>query len=407
MRCARVPLAGLLLCVALPACVSDIDFYSQGGGDGGVVVPGSDGGTPFLRDGGHAPDGPVVLGGGGISDCAASIASTVMRQALCTCATLSMQGALSTKMVDNGQPLGFSAKPWAAVASNDIAAFGSGDYYVYGAFITVGQVTAAPFADGYVQGALRVGGAVTVNDPLDVGDAWIGGNINGPLHVRGRLHVPFGTQVPGQIDEDPVFEPIDVAPPCDCRPDRVAVAQLVSEHAQNNDNQRAGLGDKWLENKRVSLPAGEYYWPSNFVTGAITLDVHGPVALYVAGSIVHLGGSLVVNLDPDASLDVLFTGDFSSSASFRDLIGDFKHPSRVRLWSSGERISFVSRPNVGALLYAPRAQLNAPAGLELWGAALVKDVTVSGAGFLDIHFDRAILRAGAESCGAPVATPLE
>jgi len=367
------------------------------------------------------PGGQVRFG----ADCASSLAAQALRQALCTCSTLSPGAPLTTMPIDSS---GGNVDPSrsAAVASNRSVAINA-PFSVSGALVLIDRLTSIDLGlnvSSLVKQSLRVEGDVQLVSRLHVlGDATIGGTISGPLVLEGNYHIPVGAPCPpgqsgcnrdgGGGDDNLVlrdYAPL-ASPPCDCSPASIPIAATLADRALANDDGYIGLGVDDLAAvgvaRQLDLPAGQFYVSAISTTAALTLSVHGPAALFVGGA-VNLGGALDVLLDPGASLDLVFGGDLTAAAHLGsyDPTPSSEQPARVRLWSAAATtLGFPQNVTVSAAIHTPLAQLSAPAGLTLNGSLLVDSVALGGPG-LAINFDRALLSIGNRTCGTPVVSSL-
>jgi hypothetical protein len=382
--------AALLALLAL-GCGMDIELLDR------------DGGGPGGGDLGACSNAPIHIGSSAPSGCAASLAAALLRHAICTCEALP-GGPITTEAFDStGTPV--PADRAAAVGTN-----GEGQSSLavnIGGSLALGGSGQAPSAWRIAE-SLRADGDLTAAAPVTVaGDAWVTGNLDGPITIAGTLHQPEGrSRSGGVVVGKLVEEQVSLEEPCPCDNDHtVPVAVVVAAHAGSNDDGAIGLKPGDLAGVSApatrTLPCGEYYLTSIGTSADLTLRVQGRVALHVDGP-VKLGGSLVVQLDPDAELDLLVAGGFSTAGG---TIGDPAHAARVRLWlSPNNKVALGGDPTVGAAIYALGCELSAPAGAHLSGAALAGRLTLGGE--LRVRYDRALLSAGNLACGTPVQPPI-
>jgi len=343
-----------------------------------------------------APAGPA---------CAAALTSRHHRFAVCLCDTLNATSPLYTDFFDS-TGAAISGQPPAAIGVNGdlqtstvVQALGS--IYVAGA----GGVMSA---DRLVSlGSLRVSGPTRalsggIVDVLQ--DAYVGGDLQGLIILGGTLHVaPGASTVLAQIYAEAVVrEPVSVAAPCDCGQNAVYVAGAIDAATSVNDDASAGFAPDRLAAVTTStlldIPCGTYALSSIDTQSSLVLAVHGRALLAVAGDVVLRAG-FTVTLDPGAELDLLVGGRLLTSGS--NAIGSMT-PARFRIWvAGGQTVVFDDKPNVGAVVHAPGAQVTASSGLELSGALFAKTVTAGAR--VNVHFDQAVFSVGA-SCGERAAT---
>lgn len=399
-------LAALGIALLLAGCSEFVELFP--GLDAGTKPP-TDGpdNNDADADAASLPDGgtcaPIHLGAPDPNGCAASIAAAQLRYALCTCDILSPQSDLSTQSMDsNGGP--FIPGKGASVGTNR-AIFTGGSFTVAGALTTADRIGAsAPFT---IAQTLRAAGSVQVQQRMTVGgDAWVGSSLFGPITIVGTLHVPPNVDVNGVNAGAVARGAVTIAPPCDCT-HGPPITTLITSHAMRNDNARARLDADALTRpngpRRLDLPCGEFYLTGIAPGGDTTIAVHGRAALFVDGPISP-DGSVTVQLDPDAELDIVAGGGFSLSWG---RFGDTAHPARVRLWLGTQGRVFLGRGvMIGALIHAPGAQMQSMGGFDLRGAALLRSLAIDDSR-ASITFDRALLAGGNRACGTPVQSPIE
>ena len=370
------------------------------------------------------PGGEVQFGGA----CASSLAAEALRQALCTCSTLSPGAPLTTTAIDSTVGGNVDPSRSAAVASNRSVTIDA-PFAISGALVLIDKLTSSDLGlnSSLVKQSLHVEGDVSLKSRLHVlGDASVGGTISGPqpLVVEGNYHIPVvGPCPPGHSgcdrdggggEDNLVLRDYAAlaSPPCDCDPASIPIAATLADRALHNDDGYIGLGVDDLSAvataRQLELPAGQFYVSAISTSADLTLSVHGPAALFVGGA-VTLGGALDVLLDAGASLDLVFGGDLTAAAGH---VGSSVPPNtkeqtaRVRLWSAAATaLKFPQNITVSAAIHTPLAQLSAPAGLTVSGALLVDSLALGGPG-LSINFDRALLSIGNRTCGTPVVSSL-
>jgi hypothetical protein len=229
------------------------------------------------------------------------------------------------------------------------------------------------------------------------GDAYVGGDISGPLSIMGTLHLGVSaTAGIGVNAAGTTRQAVVVAPPCPCGA-TVDVAGMIAGAMAKNDNASIGLSLDRLVGVTtpvsIDVPCGVYALSGISSDSTVTLAVHGRAVLAVAGDIVVHGGLYVI-IDPGLSLDLALGGALMTSGP--GPVG-WMAGAVFRLWVNGPGpIVFDDKPVVGATIYAPAAALSAPRGLDMYGSIVAGSVALGDEATL--HFDEAILTP---SCGDP------
>lgn len=344
-----------------------------------------------------AGTGPPVL----VNDaCTGDVAEAIFRQAVCACGDLTLATSVTTDGFDS------RVAPWApGGAGGDLGGNGA---VSLGGMVTIGGDAIVAGAGGlqagpmlHVQGDLDLAGplgrsssAITVG-----GAARVGGTIDvGSLGVAGALTTAPGAIVTGAVTAATrVTATVAVPPPCRCDPDEVLdVAQVVADHRLVNHDAALGLapdayadvaGDVMLE-----LPCGRYYLDRIQTTagGSVTIRATGRTVLLIGGD-VTLDGDLTVEVAPGAELDLFISGFLNLPGAVR--LGDPARPRDLRLYLAAAGSINVSGGSIlGGNLYAPAADIQASAPLEVFGALLVNRLNASAG--VTVHYDRAIEVAG-------------
>ncbi len=374
------------------------------GGDGtGGDGAGADG-YPSRQDYCKGSGPPIlVTGTKGKLLCTGKMAQVVFRYALCTCEGVTAAAQIKTDSFDHtkGPYTPGSAGKAASAGVNgkltntqpmDIGGslyVGSSSGVSIGANITAG-------VDLHSAGPVMGSGSLTVK-----GDAEVNGNVSCTnLDIGGTLTIPKGKTVyvpssrkVGKL----VYGPVTVAPPCDCAPKHLYdIAGLVKTYSSINDNAAIKLDPSKLlaytAPTKLELPCGRFYLKGISGSGGLTIHVTGRTALFVDGSVVASGG-VKVTLGPKGELDLFVAGDLSSSGTLS--LGSAAEPSRVRLYAGGKGyVNLGAGATFAGNLYAPYATLQAAGNQDVYGAVFVKSINISGK--LTIHYDLAILEAGAK-----------
>jgi hypothetical protein len=237
-------------------------------------------------------------------------------------------------------------------------------------------------------------------------DAYVGGNVSGPVRVTGVLHVPAAAAIGADVEAAATSrEAVSVAAPCACGADFVDLASGLAAALAANQDVAAGISPDALANvtapARLELGCGATWLSAIGAQAAVTLAVHGRAVLAVGGD-VSVRAGLAVVLDPGAELDLLVGGHLQASGAGATL-GTTAAPARFRIWvASTGTLALDDAPTLGATLHAPGAVVTAPSGVSLYGSILARSLAFGGDAA--VHFDRAVLSAGA-ACGEPVAAP--
>ncbi len=360
---------------------------------------------PLAPDGGTTPQcaaaaGPAIrFPTAQGKECAGALAARVARYALCSCLPLSLSVSLTTDAIDS--------RTFASPSAHGAAVGTDGELRMVGSLAVGGSLVAAG-ADGVhlsrgssVADNLRSGGPLVALEPTTIGgDAFVSGDVSGPVTVGGTLQLPEdaadGAQAASVTRATPHLDP-----PCGCdEPPVVSPKQLAQAHATENDDAIIGLSPDALEEvddaREVELPAGQYYL-TTLRTGPdapLRLHVRGRVALFVGGD-VRLGSSLKVQLDPAGELDLVVAGEVQFAGG---TLGALDAAARVRLWLGSALLQISDDARIGAVVYGPGTVVSAAAGLSVTGALEVRELAATGA--VSIHYDEANLASGA-TCGLP------
>jgi hypothetical protein len=195
-------------------------------------------------------------------------------------------------------------------------------------------------------------GALSGGDVTSNGDITLSGN----AHVRGDVHPGVGqsvrlsgnAQVSGS--RSPLTESLSY-------PDAALPAQYDNGGSLNISG-----------NKRVDLPAGAHYYNGFSISGNATLNISGPVTIYVDGD-VELGGNANVfeNLPRNFRIVVLGAGSVTTSGN----------------------------GTLYADIYAPQSVIKIAGNGDFFGAAVGKTLEISGNG--DVHYDQQLGAGGVPS----------
>ncbi|HZS40183.1 MAG TPA: hypothetical protein VFF06_25305 [Polyangia bacterium] len=332
--------------------------------------------------------------------CAGALAAHTFRYALCSCASLTLDGDLVTDRFAGGPPpmMGHPMPSAAVGTDGDVEVLGLTQ--VAGALESAGSSGVGLSGTSAVFGNLRSGGLLGTDQILTIGqDAFVAGDVLGRVDIRGALHSPIGTHIDPSVSASGlVREPVMVAPPCDCNAPRLDVAALVAAHASSHDDAAAGLTPDVLAGASVpaviDLACGSFFFTALAPPTTLEVRVHGRAAMFVAGD-ARLPGGLRVTLDPSAELDLVIAGDLSLPTGTLGAAA----PSSVRVWLAGASVDLGDGASLSALLYAPNATLGAARNLIAAGAVFAGSLSLPGD--VAIQFDPQLLLSGAECNVAP------
>jgi len=137
------------------------------------------------------------------------------------------------------------------------------------------------------------------------------------------------------------------------------------------------------------------------ISGSATLTIKGDVTLFLPPSALatlQISGSGKIVLEAGAKLKIYTPGEINVSGAG---IVNSGSPENLQLWSTRngaggtQAITLGGSGAISAIVYAPDATLSLPGGTHFYGAAIVKDATLSGSGAF--HYDESLLNFGGNS----------
>jgi hypothetical protein len=397
-------LATVAVLAATAACDSSGKTLGISNNQGAAGTSGSDcSGQPLVK--------AVSLAGASFQTCSGSIAEQRFTNALCTCNDARIDGYLKTRGFDSERDPDGTNNGGAAVSINNVytnLALSAAAYTdVFGSLAISGSAPSTYYGYMKVAGDLRTTGAVTEFGYINVArDTWSAGDLicMGYTAVGRDAHYAAGFPVVATVGGKLLNEAVRVDQMCPCGPaDVLDVAAIVADGKAHNDNQAAGI-DPTLFNAVVgtveaTLPCGRIYVEQITVVGELVLNVTGPTALFVGGS-VDILGSIQVNLAPQATIDIFVTNTLGLVG--RAAFGDEKRPAASRIYVGGEdAIALTTYETFVGNLYAPRARVAAPVYIRVLGAVVARDFEVPG--YAQFTYDRAVNRAGDGCKAAPIS----
>lgn len=328
--------------------------------------------------------------------CTGALAADLFRHAVCGCGSLVFGAAFTTDGYDSSgeyRPGGTGGH----VGSNRGL---DGNQTM----IITGNLTAGP--EGIEAGqVLQVDGDLASGGPLgrpgsmiEVGGAaQVAGDVNVQTLSVATLVTRAGAIVMGTINGAvEVSDAINVPEPCSCDESALDVAAVIDEHEMANHNEEAEIAQDRLRDidgsDSLELPCGRFYLEeiSGDTAGSITIRVGGRTALFVGGNIT-LTQDLIVELEPEAELDLFVAGNIQVEGAMR--LGDPRRPRSLRMYAaSGGSINVRPGSELALNLFAPNMDVAASIPLEVFGALVVH--RVNGSAGVEVHFDRAIAEAG-------------
>jgi hypothetical protein len=354
------------------------------------------------------PEGgnPIQIGTGTGTYCSGNLAQVTFRWALCSCNNIEQRGGSLKTDGFNSADKTDNTKGTAGTGANNVITISNAALDVGGAAWAGGTASTTNTNAGAPPNQVRQD--FLANGPVDAdrlavgGDAFINGQIIGPMTIAGRLHVPNQSYVDGAIAREVVVEPVSIAPPCDCSTGQIVdIAGIIQAAKTQNDNATLGLDPKALDNpsvdRRLDLVCGKYFLSNirsdNCASGSscnIAIGVHGRVALFVEGDVTtSTSTTLWISVDPQGELDLFIGGKISLLNRFG--LGSPQNPAQTRIYIAGSP-EFGSNAVVGGNFYIPNSTFIAPSSLELYGSMFCGKY--SGGGETAIHYDRAVLSAG-------------
>jgi len=385
---------------------TDIDQRTGDGSDrsgsGGNAGAGGGGGGTAINS--VCTGGPVRFpGANGI--CSATLAARSHRFALCSCSDWTVSAPFSTDLLfpTNGGPPG--PGPAAVGVNGKITA--TAGLLLQGSLYASGSGGITDSAGLNVGRTLHSGGPVLLSQPATgsvMGDAFISGDVMGPLHVGGALHLPpTATMGLATTAAATVREAVNVAAPCDCTVP-FDIGGVISMLSTTNDNASIGLNPSRLvtPGSAVSLdiPCGAFFLDSINSLSPINLAVHGRAVLAIGGDVLLSGGMTII-MDQGAELDLLIFGGITSYGMAP--VGAWQ-ASSLRIWMAGSSpLTFYGHPTIGGMFEAPLATVSAPSGMEVDGSIVAASLNLGDD--VVVHFDQNVFTSGV-ACGDPQLDPV-
>ena len=405
------PLCAVLAGVLLVAC-GDATLRVVFGPDTGPVTLLPDGGIAdvdsgpglLLVDGSIVfPDGAVIPGfcesSGALvklpqGTCTGDLGKRTFLFASCSCGDTEVSGALRTDSVNS---LG-------AATSGKTASMGANGAFRSNAAIDLGGsiwassgTPAVSLTDhGTIATEVRSGGSLEIDGTFQVGgDVYATGGITldtGSLTCGGTLHVGPGTKTSGVTATGGIVTDAGaLVPPCNCAKP-LDVTAIVQSFATANDDSVLGIDKGILSAStahNVTLACGKYYFDG--MGGDVSLKLLGRTAIFIGGDVSV--GSLKLDLDPNAEVDLFVAGGFALNGTF----SSNSAAAKVRVYIGGTNVTISGFVGLNGNVYAPNAAMIMSSTFEMTGSLLAKQLQFSGD--FTIHYDEAILDA--QGCDPP------
>jgi len=344
---------------------------------------------------------PISIDGLPKAPCSGDLASTTFTWAVCSCTDLNFTGQILIDGFDSSKGPYKPGELGAGVGANArVRASSRAD--VYGQLWGASTATAVEASSAAtIHHDVRSGGTMTVGDMAAKRDAYVASSITGKLVVTGTLHISPGAAKGsgswGVLDDK---TRVTVPPPCNCS-SKIPVSAIVAAHKTSNDNAAVGLPADVLTKTghpdRIDLPCGHYYLNGFKLTGSAAIVVHGRTAIYVDGDI-DAGGSLAIQIDAKAELDLFVSGTIRASSNLR--IGSTNAPASTRVYVGGtEPLVVSSGLLIAGNLWAGNARVVWESETDAFGAIFANDFESKS--LLKVHYDRAVVKKGDDCPKAP------
>lgn len=410
--------AASLLALAGPSCTRDLGLLALP--DAGTVAehpamdlnpPADTAGAAGASGGAGGAGGSPLCGTARVrfpdasGTCAGTLASRSHRFALCSCSDWSPAAPVNTDATSSNPNIMAGPVAAAVGVNGKLAASASlsirGSVYASG----VGGISTNTTMDVFK--TLRTAGPVVLTPPAVATvytDAYVGGDVMGPLHVLGTLHMPASAMLGlAATAMATTREAVSVPDPCDCTTP-FDVGSVITATASVNDN----AANQWDPNRlvnpvgvaNVDIPCGTFFLTSITSLSPVNLRVHGRALLAVAGN-VNLSNGMTIQFDPGAELDLLIGGGLTSYGPYP--VGAYQ-AAYLRVWMAGSApIALYGDPTAGGIFHAPLADVTAPNGMVFWGSMVAASFNFGGP--VQWHFDQTVLSSGMV-CGDPQQDPV-
>jgi hypothetical protein len=231
-------------------------------------------------------------------------------------------------------------------------------------------------------------------------DAYVAGNISGPMVVDKTLYQSPGKTHGGVTAGTYVSQPVTVKPPCDCT-NKLPVVDIVTYGKTHNDNATVGLDPMVFTRAnhpaRIDLPCGEYYLTGFTLSGAAAIVVHGHTVIFVDGNITADAFLTITLADSNATLDVFVSGTITGQSEFK--LGSPNWPALTHVYlGTTAAFELSSLINLAGNIWAGYATVSWTSDTDMFGSLFANDFQVTSA--LRLHYDRAVTNGGSD-CQPP------
>jgi hypothetical protein len=367
-----------------------------------------------------------------VADCSPRAERELFSYALCACNELRLQGdGFSLDSFDSTQGTYLNSQSGAAVGVNASLSQLATDTQLLGSLRVAGAGSIAlPGTNFLVADDFKTNAALQANGAgTKFGrDLWVASDIHAPQDAivvgRDAYQAPGHTGIRSLSVAGTAYTSTDfsVPPPCPCDDAALLdIPALVDQARTMNDNAAAGWSADALSvgllGLITDLPCGRLFANTISVPSGTnaTLTLHGRTALFVAGDVkVEAVATLFIATPAPAGqppntgeLDLFIRGNLMLATTSTIFLGDNARPAALRVYVGGDIVmAYPSSIPLGAQLYAPNATVDVPvpastgiAG-DAYGSIFARNIRSSGK--QRMHYDRAILHAGAEcSAAAP------
>jgi hypothetical protein len=372
----------------------------------------ADGGIgPSFGVGGIGASGPVAVAseagacaatvlpsGAGTTTCAGNLAQTSFTWSLCSCNDVVFE---SNALVDGFNSLAGPYTPGqlggGVGANSAITSESNADIW--------GQAWAASNGTAFnntstmkVHHDLQSGGDIQAGSLNCSRDAYVNGNISGPMSIAGTLYQSPGKSAGGTTFGSRVVRPVTVPPPCNCTTP-IPVGAMVTYAQTHNDDASIGLNPVIPDDSsaQIDLPCGQYYLTGINTSNALTIVAHGNVALFIDGNVVAQDSLAMTIADATSQFDIFVSGTIVTQSELK--MGNPRFPAQTRLYVGGtQTVDIQSDTLVGAEIWAGNAKVLWESDTDIFGSIFAGDFQATSD--FKLHYDNAVAQVGS-NCPPP------
>jgi hypothetical protein len=356
--------------------------------------------TPAMCAGGGPPT--QVGSGSGGTTCAGSIGGTSFTWTVCSCNNVATSAEV---LLDGWNSLVGPYMPGQLGGGMGADKSVTGDSMV--------DIWGAMWAAATTGTSINIQNASSVHDTVKSGasvgvdgftishDAYVAGDITGPMSVGGTLYQSPGKNRGGATAGAYVNNAVvTVPPPCDCT-NKVPVTQIVQWGIANNDNALIGLDPNVMSAAnhpaRIDLPCGKYYLKGFSLSAPAAIVVHGQTAIFIDGNVANNSFLTITLEDPGSALDVFINGTMTATDTIR--IGNPNWPALTRVYlSTTGSFELSSSILISGNIWVGYGTVLWTSDSDMFGALFANDVNVQSP--MRIHYDQAVVGAGS-ACPPP------